>query len=300
MEDKESPPTTRSGPETLGVLGSTLKPGVDSSTLTETALLTHEIAVTASKIETSEDTRNFSPSRRGCRFEDETETLRIFDVYSQGNCFLECKIDLAAEICGCVPWNYPSLEDSRICSPKGNWCFENSVINVSESLTFNDCGCLPACNRIQYDYELSQIRELELYFGTEGNDYLKVVDYIQDGALEIYGGKLSGYLKDEGDRLFDPLVAWFKFHASRTKKPGVNMSFVKKRIITDMSLVNVYFKSPTAFHIQRRNRLTLSGVLGNVGGTLGLFLGVSIISIGEILSFFFGLVFKAFSRFQTT
>ena len=70
------------------------------------------------------------------------------------------------------------------------------------------------------------------------------------------------------------------------------MNYKKKRVITDMALVNVYFKTPTAFYIRRRNMLTLSGVLGNVGGTLGLFLGVSIISIGEILTFLFGLLYK--------
>ncbi|KAJ9576054.1 hypothetical protein L9F63_007154, partial [Diploptera punctata] len=44
-------------------------------------------------------------SRRQCRFYDESN-LKISPVYTEQHCHAQCRIDLAAKHCGCVPFFY--------------------------------------------------------------------------------------------------------------------------------------------------------------------------------------------------
>ena len=46
-------------------------------------------------------------SQRHCRLSENNENLKIFKVYSQEACILECKIEKALKRCGCMPWYYP-------------------------------------------------------------------------------------------------------------------------------------------------------------------------------------------------
>ena len=71
-------------------------------------LTTFEIQ--AMEIKPSEDLRSITYSRRGCRFDDEIEGLKVFQKYSQPACELDLKIISAEELCKCVPWYMPSTQ----------------------------------------------------------------------------------------------------------------------------------------------------------------------------------------------
>lgn len=60
------------------------------------------------------------------------------------------------------------------------------------------------------------------------------------------------------------------------------ISQVKKRRVSDLVGVNIHFKSSTALSIRHRPRFSLGDVLSAVGGNLGLFMGMSIISMVEL------------------
>jgi len=53
------------------------------------------------------------------------------DKYSQSNCIAECNFLVAAQECGCIPWNYPRLNISANAPPhcdyKGQECFNHQV-----------------------------------------------------------------------------------------------------------------------------------------------------------------------------
>ncbi|XP_059047781.1 pickpocket protein 28-like [Achroia grisella] len=57
--------------------------------------------------------------------------------------------------------------------------------------------------------------------------------------------------------------------------------------IYDYFRIDVYFKSPSSLSIQRSELYTLSELFGNIGGLLGLCLGVSFFSLLEILYYIF-------------
>ena len=289
LSNQDASPPTREGPESIPVSVASVHSLQDFRSDNEKIIRVFDVVITASKVKTAEDTRNFSPERRGCQFASEQSDLELFDTFTQENCYLECKMKIVALECGCVPWNYPALSNSELCSPMGNVCFEKAMKVVSKKETFESCGCLPSCNRIEYDYEIAGDRQLSLVQGTEINDYLYVKNITVD-FVEVYTGRLADYIEDSAFKLWDEFVSYFKFESSRDG--SARFTHLKKRITSDSVLVNVYFKTPTALTIERRSSITLSSVLGNVGGTLGLFMGVSIISIGEIFSFVFELLFN--------
>ena len=45
--------------------------------------------------------------QRNCRLPEENHNLKIFNVYTQEACLMECKIGKAYKRCGCLPWHFP-------------------------------------------------------------------------------------------------------------------------------------------------------------------------------------------------
>ena len=55
--------------------------------------------------------------------------------------------------------------------------------------------------------------------------------------------------------------------------------FDAEHIGKSYSLVQVYFKHPMKTVITQDAKITLAGMISNIGGTLGIFLGVSMINV---------------------
>ena len=51
--------------------------------------------------------KELTESQRGCRLNEDSGKLDVFNVYTRTACLLECKMKYAKNICGCTPWNYP-------------------------------------------------------------------------------------------------------------------------------------------------------------------------------------------------
>ncbi len=63
----------------------------------------------------------------------------------------------------------------------------------------------------------------------------------------------------------------------------------------DIAVLNVYFDKPTLIQFETRASQTWTNFLSNVGGILGLCIGLSIVSIAEILWLFIGIISKVFN-----
>ena len=104
---------------------------------------------------------------RKCFFPDEHQALRLLrlhKVYSQANCFFQCKIDYVRDQMNeenkaqgrCVPWFYP-VEDKylyEVCDPWRTARFQYLLKEVSD--IDGDCKyCLPDCNTTKYKTSIS-------------------------------------------------------------------------------------------------------------------------------------------------
>jgi hypothetical protein len=64
-------------------------------------------------IYSSGDVRSLRLSQRKCRFLEESE-LRISPVYSYNLCRMQCRVDQAMRLCGCIPHFYRTKSKSNI------------------------------------------------------------------------------------------------------------------------------------------------------------------------------------------
>ena len=68
------------------------------------------VYITPTAREIDDTGKELTETQRNCRLTEENDNLNIFKPYTQEACLLECKIKEAAERCGCISWEYPSLQ----------------------------------------------------------------------------------------------------------------------------------------------------------------------------------------------
>ncbi|XP_055309664.1 uncharacterized protein LOC129573300 [Sitodiplosis mosellana] len=131
--------------------------------------LEQEISVSVKPqiITTSVDLQRYKPHQRQCFFGSERQ-LRFFKVYTQRNCELECHTNFTKSECGCVKFSMPRDKNTSICGigediigclmDAEEKFFEKDFNDdlAKEQTTLTGCNCLPACNSIDYNVEISQ------------------------------------------------------------------------------------------------------------------------------------------------
>ena len=65
------------------------------------------VYITPKASEIDNSAKELTEMQRGCRLQERTEDLDIFNIYTQEACLFECKIKQAVRKCGCFPWNFP-------------------------------------------------------------------------------------------------------------------------------------------------------------------------------------------------
>ncbi|XP_054280133.1 pickpocket protein 11-like [Macrosteles quadrilineatus] len=96
------------------------------------------------KITLARDLEQYTPQQRGCYFVHE-KRLSMFKFYTKNNCDIECYINSTVSSCGCVPMLYPRPNKTvKVC-----------VANCEPAA--HNCGCLPDCNSLKYEYVTKDI-----------------------------------------------------------------------------------------------------------------------------------------------
>uniref|UniRef100_A0A182WEP1 Pickpocket n=1 Tax=Anopheles minimus TaxID=112268 RepID=A0A182WEP1_9DIPT len=202
--------------------------------------LSQEVSVSIDPIlfDTAPNVRRYNPQRRLCYYNHE-RYLRYFKVYSKFNCDIECLSNYTLKTCGCVPFPLPRTKDERICGLGKASCTDEALSVLEEMDLLHElnktdnflehCNCLPACNAIFYNTEISQA-------------------------------------------MFD----WRKLAENIHVIAGVTNE-------TELSYLSIHFKVSRFIPIKRSELFGISDFLANCGGVLGLFMGVSILSIVEIV-----------------
>ena len=65
------------------------------------------VGVDGSQVYSTDGARAVSSNKRKCYFHDE-KLLGFYTNYTRANCLMECAFKYTKEICGCVPYFYPS------------------------------------------------------------------------------------------------------------------------------------------------------------------------------------------------
>ena len=161
--------------------------------------------------------------------------------------FEKAKLD-----CKCQPF-YINSSGNMICDTMGAYCFEEALQNGTENLDLRQ-NCYKACKRIQYGLGLSA--DLPI------TDILSKFDMYGDVFADYFFNisNLYGFLGDPSDQN--------QFLEPKLKRK---------------SLISINFEGPEVLTVTKDAKITVPDMIGNIGGTLGVFVGFSFIGLLDYL-----------------
>ena len=291
--------------------------------------------IQAMEIAPSNDLHELPVEKRNCMFPEEASELKIFKMYSKKACLFECHIKKASEVCKCYPWYIPTLPSKdrhELCDHFGNHCFKSMIKQTRLS---NNCSevCLPTCHHIEFSLISSEKTPLDRNEACEGMKWQwgrlesstmsKRVRYFIDLIKKNgYNSLAYNYLKAKewiDDRLGrKPNKTFERWTLGTNDHYNIDDELCQK-ITNHMAVVSVVFNQDTyvrtktslrvsfsdklaAFGKSISSRRMITYLLQNisflVGGTLGLFNGMSILSMIEAAYWFLRLLWQFLKPIQ--
>ena len=108
------------------------------------------VRVVPKVIEVSNNFKHFDFETRNCKFLHESKQLKYVQNYSKAGCEFECALEVALDICKCLPWFYPNdFSAIPMCDMFGGKCFDKIM---SDNTYYKNCNdqCLEDCEVTSY------------------------------------------------------------------------------------------------------------------------------------------------------
>lgn len=86
------------------------------------------------------------------------KTLKYFRDYSQMNCQSECRADYVFKKCGCVKFSMIRDNQTKVCTQHDTKCITDAIDEFSTVERFKTkfpCDCLPSCDSLKYQTEVT-------------------------------------------------------------------------------------------------------------------------------------------------
>ena len=166
-------------------------------------------------------------------------------------CLMDQIHDRARTACGCKPWYNYNISGQQ-CNTLGTICYEKEILNGTRDMDLKD-HCYESCKNVKYSmYTLeNSLMDVNLNLENYGEEFLN--HYLKSERLHSYMGN------------FDTQN---KFLAPKLKKT---------------SLVHINFEESKVFTVTKDAKITMPDMIGNVGGTLGVFIGFSFLGLLDVL-----------------
>ncbi len=228
----------------LGLHSSYSIPDTSANFIEPTAGTHTTVVVTPHITETDESMLQQDVSVRRCHSaKTDVNHLKLFKTYTRGNCIFECILERSIYESGCVPWNFPKLQNEvRTCSQNESISF-TEIIKMSEKET-NCSHCLEECWKVEYDYTL-HTKPLK-NICVDYPDIRSAVNMIVN--IRGIGNFLPSFLELQEIGLdYHLLDACYSYAAQNA------------------ALVDIYIGPAFAVKITRRSRVTFLQQLANLG-----------------------------------
>ena len=210
----------------------------------------------------------------------------------------------------CIPWFYPAQDDmiGKVCNP---WETKKFIKIIRRHIPQDECQhCLPDCSTTVYDHTVSNARFRKCDHTNIGTSML--CDLI-DGDLNPapWTTLVENEYKNENQDM--PLYA-SNIHGSdgnisrsSNVRPMIeditntdNLLFPTEyqknsnydAFENDIGIINIFFSKKHVTSYVKQNRTSLFELLAKIGGSLGFAMGLSIVSIVEIIYWFTIRLFK--------
>ncbi|XP_055382442.1 pickpocket protein 28-like [Condylostylus longicornis] len=189
--------------------------------------------------------------RRQCYFQKE-RYLKFFKKYNQRNCQTECLANHTVRKCGCVPYFMPKLKSTPICGLSNFECChlaEKELNKLEYDDDFDDVvdGREEKCNCLPDCHSISYDTEIN----TVENNFKELL-------IKITKARNQSQSDEELEEKFKNFVSTKFF---------------------------IYYKEDRFITSRRSELFSTTDIIAQCGGLLGLFMGVSLISLVEIVYF---------------
>jgi hypothetical protein len=223
-------------------------------------------------------------STRNCKLSTEIEEFNLLNSYTKVGCEFECAVKRAVSVCKCMPWFYTNnFESTPICNGFSGYCFEHFI---SDESNYKKCGdlCKEDCRGIPMTVVTTYVPINAVDLCREGSFFQKhlIGSFRQHFAFQNYEKIVTG------DGEIPDLKA-------SMANGSLCYQFVEKYV----ALVSVESPTSTVAKSAREPRVTFMDQLGTIGGTLGLFTGMSLLSMIEIVFFLYAF-FESCLKFETS
>ena len=263
----------------------------------------NSIAISAVNVHADSDVRTIPPKKRQCFFSDESP-LKLYKSYSQSNCLLECSLDYTRKVMKssnesnkeCLPWFYPINEIKLgFCDP---WQTKTFLAIMSE-IPIGVCShCLPDCNVTIYDATISTA---PIRFCDHTNLGASSLCTLDQNSVAMNPSLLSGPIQNEFWTAFEGKMPEFAVPSVEnlpSKRMYVTSNLKMQNLVfkshvakmpsydafqKDIALVNFFYEDAYIQQYKMQHIMTLQDFIAQVGGLLSLSVGMSIVSIFEII-----------------
>ena len=235
------------------------------------------IRVVPKIVETTEEFEVFSVNKRKCKLPHESHDLMLLKNYTKTGCEFECALRKAIDLCKCFPWFYPNnFTQTPMCDMFGAKCFD---MVMSNDKNYKGCKmeCLEDCKGTSYVAVPSYV-PLDL---PETCDQPLFKDLFTNMRDLFYNTMMFEYLTMGKWKTSGPDG---EFSGDPNIPNGVDQlcqEYLKKYI----SIVSIETPTDTVTKSKRVRRVSFNEKLASIGGTLGLFTGMSLLSMVEVVCF---------------
>ena len=222
-------------------------------------------------------------STRNCKLSTENEEFNLLNSYTKVGCEFECAVKRAVSVCKCMPWFYTNnFESTPICNGFSGYCFEHFISDESNYKKSGDL-CKEDCRGIPMTVVTTYVLINAVDLCKEGSFFKKhlIHSFRQHFAFKNYETLVTG------DGQIPDLQA-------SMANGSLCYQFVEKFI----AMVSVESPTSSVAKSAREPRVTFMDQLGTIGGTLGLFTGMSLLSMIEIVFFLYAFL-RSFSKIET-
>ena len=217
-------------------------------------------------VKTTVDFNGLKRKQRKCKLPHESDGFSFLKQYSRIGCEFECAVKRVVSKCKCIPWFYPKQFTAfPVCEMFGGNCFETLM---SDDRYYRQCKaqCWTDCHETAY------------------------IVYTSSTPLNL--DTACNARKFHHKHFEENLRKHFAFHNYKTLVEGgsipnlmesfENGSLCKSYIKNYVAFVRVEGPSSLIISTNKDKSVFLPDKIGNIGSTLGLFLGISAISFFEM------------------
>ena len=247
------------------------------------------VTISAKQIQSDRKIAMLDPKKRLCYFrEDRNVKLHAHKNYTQENCLFECMLEEAQidKNLKCLPWYFPPVRQNQTtCDPFQAETFEPKYSKECDR-------CLPDCEGTYYSVRSTHARFRRCdYRNMNGT---RLCAFRDDMEPKKYHDKMKEeYARNDISEI--PAYATAAARKSNIRKlridalnifPAVNSDYKYNAYEKDIAVAHFYFSDSTLVQYQRSLKYSYLDLFAQVGGLLGLFIGISLCSIIEIVYWF--------------